>query len=261
MLRILYRDPWMIAIHKPAGLLVHRSQIDRYETRNAMHLLRDQIGDWVYPVHRLDKPVSGVLLFALNPDTARGLTAAFTEGLTQKSYLALVRGYCPESGTIDYPLKEELDEATDALACRNKAAQEAITEFTRLGTTELAEPVGRYATARYSLVGLTPLTGRKHQLRRHMKHIFHPIVGDTTHGDGVHNRFFREHFLSNQLMLASIRLEIKHPTHGEPLTIETQPDSGFIMTLEKVGLCGPAMTHQCLSDNTRAEVTNATPWL
>lgn len=190
MLTILHRDDWLIAVHKPAGLLVHRTQIDAHETLNAMTMLRNQIGAWVYPVHRLDKPVSGILLFALDPVTAHHLTVAFQQQNTRKSYLAITRGYCPPSGTIDYPLKEQNDPATDRLAIPDKEAQSAITHFMRLATVELPEPVGRYPTARYSLMHLQPITGRKHQLRRHMKHIFHPIVGDTTHGDGCHNRFF-----------------------------------------------------------------------
>ena len=142
MLKILFQDPWMVAIHKPSGLLVHRSQIDAHETRNAMAMLRDQLGQWVYPVHRLDKPVSGILLFALDTNTARILTESFQQRTTRKTYLALTRGYCPASGTIDYPLKEEADDATDRRATPDKEPQSAITHFARLGTVEIHAPVG-----------------------------------------------------------------------------------------------------------------------
>jgi len=103
-LTILFRDPHLIAIDKPAGLLVHRSAIDRRETRFALQLLRDQIGQRVYPVHRMDKPTSGVLLFALHVDAARRMTALFTERRVHKTYLAVVRGHTPVADVIDYPL-------------------------------------------------------------------------------------------------------------------------------------------------------------
>jgi tRNA pseudouridine65 synthase len=217
MLDILYRDDYVVAINKPSGLLVHRSLIDRHETRFAIQLTRDQIGQKVYPVHRLDKPTSGVLLFALDSDTARLLNAQFTAGLVHKTYLAVVRGHTAESGVIDYPLREELDKIADANADQDKPAQAALTHYQRLATTELPFPVGRYASARYSLLELTPKTGRKHQLRRHLKHIFHPIVGDTTHGDGKHNALFREQFDCQRLLLHANTLQVTHPHHAEVL--------------------------------------------
>ena len=236
MLEILYRDPYVVAVHKPAGLLVHRSQVDVLASENAMSHLRDQIGQWVYPVHRLDRPVSGILLFALDPATARRLGESFFQRETRKTYLALVRGYCKDEGTIDYPLKEELDAATDARANPDPPPKPAITFYRWLSKIERPEPVGRYPSARYSLIALHPVTGRKHQLRRHMKHIFHPIVGDTTHGDGCHNRFFREQLNSTTLMLAATGLEIPHPISGDRLQLQTQPDPAFLITLSRIGL-------------------------
>lgn len=236
MLTILYRDPHLVAVHKPAGLLVHRSQVDVHATENCMSRLRDQIGQWVYPIHRLDRPVSGILLFALDPEMAHRLSRAFIARETQKTYLALVRGYCQSEELINYPLKEELDQATDARADPGKPAKEALTHYTRLSTIEIPEPVGRYPSARYSLISLHPITGRKHQLRRHMKHIFHPIIGDTTHGDGHHNRFFRDRFESSTLMLAATALELQHPVSGKPLHLQTRPDPSFLSTLDKIGM-------------------------
>ena len=236
MLDILYRDPYLIAVHKPAGLLVHRSHVDVHASENCMAILRDQIGQWVYPVHRLDRPVSGVLLFALDSEIARRMGAAFLAHETRKTYLALVRGHCKDKDIIDYPLKEELDQATDARANPDPPAKPAVTEYTCLSKVEIPEPVGRYPSARYSLVSLHPITGRKHQLRRHMKHIFHPIVGDTTHGDGCHNRFFRDRMSSNTLMLAATGLEFPHPLNEERLFIQSQPDAAFLQTLSKIGL-------------------------
>ena len=234
-MEILYQDECMVAVHKPSGLLVHRSLIDRRETRFALQLVRDQIGRRVYPVHRLDKPTSGTLLFALDPETARRLTAQFTAGAVEKTYLAVTRGHTDESGVIDYALREELDRIADARADPDKAPQTAVTHYRRLATVELPHAVGRYATARYSLLALTPRTGRKHQLRRHLKHIFHPIVGDTTHGDGRHNRFFRERLDCHRLLLAATGLALEHPHSGAALSIEAPLAADFRRVLATLG--------------------------
>ncbi len=233
-LTILYQDDHLVAINKPAGLLVHRSAIDKRETRFALQLLRDQLGSRVFPVHRLDKPTCGVLLFARDADTARSLMPAFQQGKVRKEYLALVRGYTDETGVIDYALKEQPDKMTDADADADKPAQPARSSYLRLHTVELPYPVGRYASARYSLLRLRPHTGRKHQLRRHMKHIFHPIVGDTTHGDGRHNRFFREHFRCHQLLLCAERLQLEHPLSKESLDLRCAPGDGFADVLAQL---------------------------
>jgi tRNA pseudouridine65 synthase len=219
MLEILYHDDTLVAINKPSGLLVHRSLIDRHETRFAIQLTRDQIGQKVYPVHRLDKPTSGVLLFALDSDTARLLNEQFTTGLVQKTYHAIVRGYTDDAGIIDHPLKEELDKIADAMADQDKPAQAAVTHYRRLMKFELPYAVDRHPTSRYSLVELCPKTGRKHQLRRHMKHISHHMIGDTTHGNGKHNQFFREQFSAQRLLLHAANLHCTHPHSGEALTI------------------------------------------
>lgn len=226
-LEVLYQDEKLIAINKPSGLLVHRSMIDRHETRFAMQILRDQVGKHVYPVHRLDKPTSGVLLFAFDSEAARLMTTLFTEGEVSKTYIAVVRGYTIEQDTIDYPLKEELDKIADKKADANKPAQSAVTEYRRLATVELPHPVGRYQTARYSLIEVKPQTGRKHQIRRHMKHIFHPIVGDTSYGDGKHNEFFRREFNCFRLMLTASKLEFIHPYTRVPLSLESKADEDF----------------------------------
>jgi len=234
-LTILYRDDWLVAIDKPAGMLVHRSMIDRHETRFAMQILRDQLGQRVWPLHRLDKPTSGVLLFGLSQETARQMGERISNRDTLKQYLAVVRGYTDEHGVIDYPLKEELDKISDKQADKGKAAQEAVTAYDRLATVELPYAVGRYPTARYSLLSVTPQTGRKHQIRRHMKHIFHPIVGDTTHGDGRHNQLFRGRFDCRRLLLMASRLTFTHPVTGRQVSIEASPDAPFRRAISLFG--------------------------
>jgi tRNA pseudouridine65 synthase len=224
---ILYQDDHFVAINKPAGLLVHRSAIDRRETRFALQMVRDALGQRVYPLHRLDKPTSGVLLFALHEAMARQAMPLFAENLVKKTYLAVVRGFTQEAGVIDYPLREELDKMTDARARQDKPAQEAVTEFRSLATVELPFPVGRYASARYSLLDVAPQTGRKHQIRRHMKHIFHPILGDTTHGDGKHNQFLRDQFQVRRLLLHAREMSFVHPVSGETVVVHAGLDEDF----------------------------------
>lgn len=231
-LNILYRDAWLIAINKPSGLLVHRSLIDKHETRFALQLLRDQIGQRVYPVHRLDKPTSGVLLFALDENSARRMGEQFESNAVHKRYLAVVRGYTEEMETIDYVLREEQDRLTDARARQDKPAQSAITDYQRLSTMEIPVSDGRHPTSRYSLLSVHPRTGRKHQIRRHMKHIFHPIIGDTTHGDGRHNRRFKEQFNCQRLLLAAQDLRFTHPYSGERILIRAPLDEPFLRVLE-----------------------------
>ena len=216
-LEILYQDQWLVAVNKPAGMLVHRSFLDKYETEFVLQRLRDQIGQHVFPLHRLDRPTSGVLLFALSAEVARLMGEQ--QQHWQKTYLAVVRGHLKQAFVLDYPLKEQHDAIADKYARPDKAAQQAQTAFWPLAHTEQPYAVGRYATARYSLLALQPLTGRKHQLRRHCEHLFHPIIGDTTHGDGKHNRLFREQFGCQRLLLHAFGLSFLHPYLQEPIRI------------------------------------------
>lgn len=227
MLKVLYRDDELIAIDKPSGLLVHRSLVDRHETRFAIQLLRDQIDRRVYPLHRLDKAASGVLLFALSATMARRMGPLFEGNAVHKTYLAVVRGYTEERAHIDYPLREQADRMTDARADRDKPAQSALTDYRRLATLELPISDGRHPTSRYSLLEITPRTGRKHQIRRHMKHIFHPVIGDTTHGDGHHNRIFREYLDCHRLLLMASELRFVLPDTGEDVHIRAPLDEEF----------------------------------
>jgi len=214
-LEILYQDSVIVIINKPSGLLVHKSSIDRHETVFALQLLRDQIGEYVHAVHRLDKPTSGVLVFALDSVVAAQLSRMFREGHVRKQYLAIVRGYTEIEGLIDHPLKQMLDTKAQKRAGITQEPKEAQTAYRRIATVELPYPVDRYLTARYSLVELFPKTGRKHQLRRHMKHIHHHLVGDTKHGRGEHNQLFREKFDCHRLLLHAQRIAFIHPVTKE----------------------------------------------
>jgi tRNA pseudouridine65 synthase len=237
MLEILYRDEYMVAINKPSGLLVHKSPIDKRETEFALQLLRNQIGHYVYPIHRLDKPTSGVLVFALSSEIAKVLSEQFREHHIQKEYMAIVRGYTESQAQIDYDLKVILDKKADKDRNPNKAPQEAQTYYERLATLELPFPISRYPSARYSLVKLLPQTGRKHQLRRHMKHILHPIVGDTKYGRNEHNRLFREKFDCHRLLLHAKKIEFIHPIYQKTIVIEAGYDEVFqkVVDLFKIG--------------------------
>jgi tRNA pseudouridine65 synthase len=226
-LEILYQDEHLVAINKPSGLLVHKSPIDKRETRFALQEVRNQIGQYVYPIHRLDKPTSGVLLFALTKEVAQLMSDAFRANEVKKEYLAIVRGYTDERAKIDYALKQMLDTKEEKRLGITKEEQESQTSYERLGTVELPFPVSRYPVARYSLVKLFPHTGRKHQLRRHMKHIFHPIVGDTKHGRGEHNKLFREKFDIHRLLLHAYKTRFEHPVSKETIEIHAPFDSVF----------------------------------
>jgi tRNA pseudouridine65 synthase len=183
-LRILHHDDELVAIDKPAGLLVHPSALDAHAERTALQMLRNQLGERLWPLHRLDKATSGVLLFARNAEAARRWGMAFEAGEVRKAYVALVRGWPGERGEIDYPLARDPE-----LPSAGQARLDAVTRFERLALFDWPFSVdGRHPSSRYALVQVEPLTGRRHQIRRHFKHIAHPLVGDTTHGKGAHNR-------------------------------------------------------------------------
>ena len=236
MLDVLYRDDFLVAIHKPAGLLVHRSDIDRHETRFAVQLLRDQIGQRVHPLHRLDKGTSGVLLFALDAASASAVGGQFQRHEVHKRYLAIVRGWPPETGVIDHALSRRFDDYGHKFGAGSAAeALPAVTEYRRLATVQLTDAVDRYPTSRYALVSLTPKSGSQHQLRRHMKHIAHPIIGDATWGKGIHNRFFQRRFGCGRLLLACTGIELRHPQDGRALSIAAPLEDGFAGVVSALG--------------------------
>jgi tRNA pseudouridine65 synthase len=216
MLDILYLDDYLAAVTKPPGLLVHRTGLDAGETRFALQMLRNQLGRPVWPAHRLDKGTSGVLLFALNADTARLLGQAFEGGQgMQKTYRAVVRGWPADSGVIDHALKRMPDDART----ERTEIQPAQSRFATLRQFTLPLPQQGFASTRCAEVALQPLTGRRHQLRRHMKHIAHPIIGDATHGKGPLNRAVADLIGHQRLWLHAESLQLDHPVSRLPLVL------------------------------------------
>ena len=223
-MKILYQDDHYVAVDKPSGIFVHPTRLGPREP-NCMTRLGRQLGRSVYTIHRLDRATSGVLLFALSSEAARKMCLLFENRLIQKEYLAVVRGFTPESGRIDYPLREH----------KKKAAVEAVTEFIRMRTVELQEPVGKHDTARFSLVRAVPQTGRMHQIRKHMAHVSHPVVGDTRYGDGAQNRFARARFSLCRLALMADRLAFLHPYTGEGVAVVADPSEDLQATFIGLG--------------------------
>jgi tRNA pseudouridine65 synthase len=212
-LRILLRDEHLVVADKPAGLAVHRGWAPERDV--AMTRVRDAIGAHVYPVHRLDRGTSGVLVFALSSELASAFSQLFASGAVEKTYLALVRSVPPEQGVIDHPLPPGED--------RDEARVPARTAFVR-----------REVFGRYSLVEARPETGRLHQIRRHLKHIGCPIIGDVRYGKGEHNRFFRQHFDLHRMFLHALRIRFPHPATGALLDIEAPLPPELAGTLDRL---------------------------
>lgn len=210
-LHILWRDEHLVALYKPAGWLVHRTGLDAHETRFVLQTLRDQLGCHVYPAHRLDKGTCGVLVMALHAEAAQRLGQAFAGQAVHKQYLALVRGWLPEALEVDHALRPD-DAPADAPA---QSAQTTLRSLARLDWPEACD--ARHAGTRISLVEALPSTGRRHQIRRHLKHVAHPIIGDATHGKGPLNRWWAQRLGLQRLWLHAHALQLPHPMTGEPL--------------------------------------------
>lgn len=219
MLEILYQDPNLIAINKPHGLLVHRSPIASDASEFAIQMLRDQINQYVYPCHRLDRKTSGVLLFAKDKETQANVNKIFQERTIDKEYVAIVRGWTNDETHIDYALTN--DKGT---------TQDAVTDLITLDRSEMAIPLGKYQTQRYSLVLLKPRTGRFHQLRKHMAHLRHPIIGDRPHGCNKQNKLFREQWDMMTMMLHARRLQIPAP-YGITINAEISTEFERVLSI------------------------------
>ncbi|UYG07350.1 pseudouridine synthase [Halomonas sp. M4R1S46] len=239
-LPILYHDEHLVAVHKPAGLLVHRTALARGERHVLLQALRDQLGRRVYPVHRLDRPTSGLMIFALSPETATRLAETFEQRRVEKRYLAVVRGVGPDAARLDYALREEDGRRPKA----EMPAMEAVTEVRRLDSVELPVQVDRYPRARYSLMEARPLTGRRHQIRRHLSRRGYPIIGDAKHGKGNHNRFFAEHLDCARLLLAAVGLTFDHPADGRRLALGCALDAPMTALFQRFGWAGHLPANQ-----------------
>lgn len=216
MLEILYQDDYLVAINKPNGLLVHRSPIATNTDVYALQLLRDQLNQKVYPCHRLDRKTSGVLVFALSKEVQKMMNDAFMNNETSKSYLAIVRGFTEDSGSVDYALTNDKGKL-----------QEALTHYKTLVKTELPIPLGKFSSSRYSLVEVTPVTGRMHQIRKHFAHIFHPIIGDRPHGCNKQNKLFLEKWEMSNMLLHAESLRFVHPVSEIMVEIKASVPSEF----------------------------------
>jgi len=215
-LEIIYQDEYIIAINKPHGLAVHRSDYIGDADTFAVQELRDQIGCFVYPCHRLDRKTSGILLFALDKNTNASMQKQFAENQVKKKYLAMVRGYTDDSGTIDYPLINEKGKT-----------QEALTNYKTLSRAEIELPSGKFKTSRYSLLEVRPQTGRLHQIRKHFAHIMHPIIGDRPHGCNKQNKLFKEKFGMTRMLLHAAEIVFNHPVTEEQMILKSGLSSEF----------------------------------
>ena len=221
MLEILFQDEHLVAINKPHGLLVHRTKIADDTEEFALQLLRDQLNQTVFPAHRLDRKTSGILLFSLSKEMDQLIQNEFYTQKVSKKYLAILRGFSPEELTIDYDLTKE-----------NGTVQNAITHFKTLQHVEIPYPQGKFESARFSLIEARPETGRFHQLRKHFAHIMHPIIGDRPHGCNKQNKWWKETFEMEKMMLHASGLEFTHPITKELISIKANPQAEFIRVCE-----------------------------
>jgi tRNA pseudouridine65 synthase len=225
---VLFLDDTLVAVSKPPGLLVHRTRLAEAEAF-LLQRLRDQLGRRLFAVHRLDRPTSGVMLFALTQAAAKHLSRQFEAQRVAKQYLAVVRGWPDAEGCIDYALAD-----AEASAAGQRALRPARTSYRRLATVDVPVAVGRYPTSRYALLRVQPHTGRRHQIRRHLAHIRHPLIGDTTHGEGRHNRYFRERFGVERLLLHACEIGFEHPGGGH-MAVSAPLDTDWGRVLDGLG--------------------------
>ncbi|MDZ7608557.1 MAG: pseudouridine synthase [Cyclobacteriaceae bacterium] len=223
-LQILYRDEYLIAINKPHGLLVHRSEIAADASDFALQMVKEQTGKYIYTIHRIDRKTGGVLLFSFDKDVQRAVQLQFETRKVRKRYLAIVRGHPEDKGTIDYDLTND----------RGKK-QSAVTEFATLERVELDFPSGKHLTSRYALLELYPLTGRHHQIRKHLSHINHPIIADRPHGCNKQNKLFLEKYGLMTMLLHASELAFTHPVTGEIAIIKAPLQMEFQRMIDTMG--------------------------
>ena len=224
-LQIVYKDDYLVAINKPHGLLIHKTKLAKDANRFAVQMLRNQLGQRVYPAHRLDRKTSGLLLFSLQKEHLDACFKMFREKMILKKYKALVRGFTEDAGTIDYALRSE-----------NGTLQEAVTHYTTIRRYEIDLPFGKFNTSRYSLVELKPETGRMHQLRKHMAHIFHPIIGDRPHGCNKQNKLWKEQWAMTRMLLHASDLSFRHPIGQDDIVLNAEYSKEFKTVLDRLNM-------------------------
>lgn len=222
---VRYVDDRIAVVDKPAGLMVHDSKLARGETDFAADRLREQFGKPIFLIHRLDRATSGCLLLAFDREAASALGRVLMSGEVEKDYLAVCRGWPEESFVVDHPLDG---------GPGKPEKKPALTRFQRLATGELELPSVGFETSRYALLRCRPDTGRFRQIRRHLKHVSHHMIGDTSHGDGRHNRHFRMLGI-HRMLLHAVRLAFPHPVTGDRIDVTAPLDAEFRKTFELFG--------------------------
>jgi tRNA pseudouridine65 synthase len=208
-LEVLFQDEWFVAVHKPSGVLMHPTKIAPLGDETLLYTLRRQLRRRVFPVHRLDRGTSGVVVLALHSEAAGRLSELFHHRQVEKTYLTVIRGFMDPEGVIDRPLR----------TWPGEPERDARTEYRTLATVELPIPIHPHQTCRYSLLEVRPGTGRRQQIRRHFSGLSHPVIGDRSHGDSRHNRLFRERFDCPRLLLAAVRIAFPHPFTAAPVEV------------------------------------------
>jgi tRNA pseudouridine65 synthase len=231
MIDILYQDDALIVVNKPANLAVHRSKFVGPADEFLIDLLREQVGDNVYLAHRLDRATSGVLLVARSKEVAAVLGEQFMQRSVHKQYLAVVRGWPePAEDLVDYPLPGSRETGP---------RREARTHYRRLATIEVPIALGRYPQQRYALVLAEPESGRFRQIRKHLAHIHHPVIGDCQHGRSDHNRLYKQHFSCHRMLLHAWRIRFAHPLSGAPMHVKAPLDTAFAALLDRFDWAQP----------------------
>jgi tRNA pseudouridine65 synthase len=221
---ICYIDDYLVAISKPHGLLVHRTSIAADEDVFALQLVRDLVGRTVYPVHRIDRKTYGVLLFAFAPETVRELKLAWESQSVTKCYQAYVRGWVHGDDTITHTIKNHAGKKLSATS-----SYKAVQHY------EIDLPHRDHKTSRYSLVHLSPITGKTHQLRQLMNHLRHPILGDRPHGCNKQNRLWLQHYQLSTMMLWAESLSFTHPAINEDIHISCGPSQDWQRVTDILG--------------------------
>jgi len=234
---IVYEDDDFVVMDKPSGLLVHPSWLSKGETEFAVDQIKQYLNvDKIHNVHRLDRPTCGLLLFAKHIEAAKLIGDQFLNDTIEKQYITICRGFVEQRGKIDYALKPEYDKIANKFSDPDKEAQDACTHYECINQSEIALPMNGFPTARFSFVRVRPKTGRKHQIRRHFKHIHHPLLGDTRHGCNKTNRVLKSQLSWSRLALRADRLMFTHPFSKETIQIQAAQSQQFTQMLNQLNL-------------------------